>query len=99
MDPLTWVRASAAAAIEAECYRRDRMSPADEIARAVAAALAKEEREVFSSSDIDRIAAAVLDRPITFGPDRAPTAKAAPVTKANVVAGRIGFTFTPIYKT
>jgi hypothetical protein len=84
MDPLTWVRASAAAAIEAECFRRDRMSPADEIAAAVAAALAKEEREVFSSGDIDRIAAAVLDRPITFDTPKAPTAKADAPTKTVV---------------
>jgi hypothetical protein len=88
MDALTWVRSAAAAAIEAECYRRDRMSPADEIRAAVAAALAKEDREVFSVRDIDRIAAAVLDRPISFdGPK--PTAKSAAPAH----------TFTPIYKT
>ena len=87
MDALTFVRAAAATAIESECYRRDRMSPADEIRAAVAAALAKEEREVFSSRDIDRIAAAVLDRPITFEAPK-PTVKAAstpaPVAKRHI---------------
>jgi hypothetical protein len=84
----TWTATTAPAAIADECFRRDPLAYGDGIYQSAVAAVAADPREIYTSADIDRLAAAVLAKPITFGADKpavsaaaitATTAKAAPV--------------------